>query len=223
MPTENFMDILFSNWQHTLKPFGVDQIAAEKAFNSLVEAYSTPDRYYHTLKHIDRVLSTVQILQGYTNNLAAVQLATWFHDVMYDTKAQDNEERSAHYAFELLSNLGIPESIITTVTRLILNTKNHQAALNDYDSQVLLDADLAILAANSVDYLEYAHAIRQEYDWLLEKDYITGRQQVLERFLQRSHIYFTPLMSEFAEPCARGNIQAEIQSLVKDMVFDENC
>ncbi len=213
MPTENFMDILFYNWQHTLQPFGVDQVAAEKAFNLLVEAYSTPGRYYHTLKHIDRVLSTIEILQGYTNNLAAVQLAAWFHDVVYDTEAKDNEERSADYAFELLSNLGIPESIITTVTRLILNTKDHQAAVNDYDSQVLVDADLAILATNPVDYEEYAHAIRQEYGWVAEADYITGRQQVLERFLKRSHIYFTPLMSEFAEPSARGNIQAEIQSL----------
>ncbi|ACC83617.1 hypothetical protein [Nostoc punctiforme] len=216
MPTENFMDILFSNWQHTLQLLGVDQLAAEKAFNQLVAAYSTPGRYYHTLKHIDRVLSTIQILQGYTNNLAAVQLAAWFHDVVYDTEAQDNEERSADYAFELLSNLGIPESIIITVTRLILNTKDHQAAVNDYDSQVLLDADLAILAANSVEYEEYAHAICQEYGWLPEKDYITGRQKVLERFLQRSHIYFTPLMLEFAEPSARGNIQAEIQSLLSD-------
>jgi predicted metal-dependent HD superfamily phosphohydrolase len=214
MPTENFMDILFSNWQHPLQSFGVDQVAAEKAFNLLVAAYSTPSRCYHTLKHIDRVLSIIQILQGYTNNLAAVQLAAWFHDVVYDTEAQDNEERSADYAFELLSNLGIPERTINTVTHLILNTKNHQAAMNDYDSQVLLDADLAILAANSVQYKEYAHAIRQEYGWLQESDYITGRQQVLERFLLRSHIYFTPLMSEFAEPSARGNIQAEIQSLL---------
>ncbi|MBN3909611.1 MAG: hypothetical protein HWQ35_24680 [Nostoc sp. NMS1] len=214
MPTENFMDILFSNWQHTLQSFGVDQVAAEEAFNLLVAAYSTPSRYYHTLKHIDRVLSIIQILQGYTNNLAAVQLAAWFHDVVYDTEAQDNEERSADYAFELLSNLGIPESTITTVTHLILNTKNHQAAVNDYDSKVLIDADLAILAANSVQYEEYAYAVRQEYGWLQDVDYIIGRQQVLERFLVRSHIYFTPLMSEFAEPCARGNIQAEIQSLL---------
>jgi predicted metal-dependent HD superfamily phosphohydrolase len=208
------MDILFYNWQHTLQPFGVDQVAAEKAFNPLVATYSTPGRYYHTLKHIDRVLSTIEILQGYTNNLAAVQLAAWFHDVVYDSKSQDNEEPSADYAFELLNNLGIPESTITIVTRLILNTKDHQAGVNDCDSQVLLDADLAILAANSVQYEEYAHAIRQEYGWLQESDYITGRQQVLERFLLRSHIYFTPLMSEFAEPCARGNIQAEIQSLL---------
>jgi predicted metal-dependent HD superfamily phosphohydrolase len=214
MPTENFMDILFSKWQHTLQSFGVDQVAAEKAFNSLVLAYSTPGRHYHTLKHIHHVLSTIQILQGYINNLATVQLAAWFHDVVYDTEAQDNEERSADYAFELLSNLGIPESTITTVTHLILNTKDHQVAVDDYDGQVLLDADLAILATNSVQYEEYAHAIRQEYRWLPEKDYITGRQQVLERFLQRSHIYFTPLMLEFAEPSARGNIQGEIKFLL---------
>ena len=214
MPTKNFMDILFYNWQHTLQPFGVDQVATEKAFSLLVEAYSTPSRYYHTLKHIDRVLSTIEILQGYTNNLTAVQLAAWFHDVVYDTKAKDNEQRSANYAFELLSNLGIPESTITNVIRLILNTKDHQAAVDDYDSQVLLDADLAILATNPVQYGEYAYAIRQEYSWMAETDYITGRQQVLERFLQRSRIYFMPLMSEFAEPCARGNIQGEIQSLL---------
>ncbi|MEH2322278.1 MAG: hypothetical protein V7K32_01475 [Nostoc sp.] len=214
MPTKNFMDILFSNWQHTLQGFGVDQIAAEKAFNDLVAAYSTPGRYYHTLKHIDRVFSTIGILQGYTNNLAAVRLAAWFHDVVYDTQAQDNEQRSADYAFEFLSNLGIPESTIATVTRIIMNTKDHQAAVDDYDSQVLLDADLAILATNQVEYREYAYAIRQEYGWMAEADYITGRQQVLEQFLERSHIYFTPLMSEFAEPSARGNIQGEIQSLL---------
>ncbi|MHC5597985.1 MAG: HD domain-containing protein [Nostoc sp.] len=214
MPTENLTHILFYNWQHTLESFGVDQVAAEKAFNPLLAAYSTPGRYYHTLRHIDHVLSTIEILQGYTNNLAAVQLAAWFHDVVYDTEAQDNEERSADYAFDLLSNLAIPESTITTVTRLILDTKNHQAAMDDYDSQVLLDADLAILATNQVEYGEYAHAIRQEYAWVKDKDYIIGRQQVLERFLQRSHIYFTPLMSEFAEPSARGNIQGEIQSLL---------
>jgi predicted metal-dependent HD superfamily phosphohydrolase len=214
MPREKLTDILFSNWQHTLQPFNIDQVAVEKAFNRLVAAYSTPNRYYHTLEHIDRLLSTIQILQGYTNNLPAVQLAAWFHDVVYDSQAQDNEERSTEYAFELLSNLGIPKSTITTVTHLILNTKNHQAAVNDYDSQVLIDADLAIFATNTVQYGEYAHAIRQEHAWVSDEKYIRGRQQVLERFLLRSRIYFTPLMLEFAEPCARGNIQGEIQSLL---------
>jgi predicted metal-dependent HD superfamily phosphohydrolase len=213
MPTVNLTDILFSNWQHTLQPFGVDQVRTEKAFNQLLAAYSTPDRYYHTLKHIHHVLNTIQVLRGYTNNQTAVQIAAWFHDVVYDTKAEDNEQKSADYALEFLSNLGISESTIATVTRLILNTKDHQAGVDDYDSQVLIDADLAIFAANPVEYTEYVHAIRQEYSWVPEAEYIVGRRQFLEKFLQRSYIYFTPLMLEFAQPSARGNIQGEIQSL----------
>lgn len=204
---------LFCQWQHTLSGFEVDQVAAQKAFNLLVEAYSSSDRYYHTLKHIYHVLKIIDNLQAYTRNLATVQLAAWFHDVIYDTKAQNNEERSADYACQLLSSLGIPFSNITPVTRLIINTKNHQAAADDFDSQVLLDADLAILAANPVYYREYANAIRQEYAWVSEAEYIVGRKQVLERFLQRQRIYFTTLMFEVAENAARRNLNAEIQCL----------
>lgn len=212
MPATNPKDALLSRWQNTLQPFGIDQAAANKAFTRLVEAYSSCDRNYHTLKHIEQVLNTIDTLQVYAQNLPAVQLAAWLHDVVYDTQAQDNEERSADYAGELLRSLGIPSSNITIVTRLILHTK-HQAVTDDIDSQVLLDADLAILAANPVQYQEYANAIRQEYSWVSEADYITGRRQVLERFLQRQRIYFTPLMFEMSEKSARSNLQAEIKIL----------
>lgn len=207
-------DTLLCHWQNTLQTFDVDKVAAEKAFRKLHAAYSSPHRYYHTLQHIHHVLSTIDILQIYTHNLAAVQLAAWFHDVVYDTQAQDNEDKSADYACELLSNLSLPENAIATVTHLILNTKYHQAAEDDFDSQVLLDADLAILAANTVQYQEYVHAIRQEYAWVSDADYLQGRKQVLEKFLQRPRIYFTPLMFEFAESSARDNLQREIQNLL---------
>lgn len=205
--------VLLSSWQHTLQIFGVDQVAAKKAFTHLTEAYSNPSRHYHTLKHVAYVLSTIETLQAYTQDLAAVQLAAWLHDVVYDTHTQDNEEKSANYACELLSNLSIPANTIAHVTHLILSTKHHQAAVDDYDSQVLLDADLAILAANPVQYREYAQAIRQEYAWVSELEYITGRKQVLERFLQRSRIYFTDLMFEVAEQFARSNLKTEIYIL----------
>ncbi|MGI8503731.1 MAG: HD domain-containing protein [Hassallia sp.] len=204
---------LFCQWQHTLQGFEVDQVQKSNAFNLLVEAYSSSDRYYHTLKHIYHVLKTIDNLQAYTRNLAAVQLAAWFHDVVYDTKGQNNEEKSADYACELLSSLGIPPSNITAVTCLIINTKHHQAAADDFDSQVLLDADLAILAANPVQYREYANSIRQEYAWVSEAEYIVGRRQILKSFLQRQRIYFTTLMFEVAEKPARRNLNAEIQSL----------
>ncbi|WP_414529599.1 hypothetical protein [Nodularia chucula] len=128
---------LLCYWQQTLQVFGVEQVASEQAFGDLVIAYSTGDRHYHTLKHINHVLDTIDTLQAYAQNLAAVQLAAWFHDVVYNTQAQDNEETSADYADKILSNLGIPSNTIATVNRLILNTKHHQAATEDHDSQVL--------------------------------------------------------------------------------------
>ena len=205
---------LFCQWQHTLSSFEVDQVAAHNAFNLLVEAYSSSDRYYHTLKHISHVLKIINNLQAHTRNLAVVQLAAWFHDVVYDTKAQNNEEKSAAVACELLSSLGIPLNNISAVTCLIVNTKNHQAAADDFDSQVLLDADLAILAANPVQYREYALYIRQEYAWVSEAEYIVRRAHVLESFLQRQRIYFTTLMFEVGEKPARYNLNAEIQFLL---------
>lgn len=205
--------LLFCNWQRTLQGFEVEQVAARNAFNLLVEAYSHRIRYYHTLKHIHHVLKTIDNLQAYTTNLALVQLAAWFHDVVYDTKAKNNEERSADYAGNLLSSLGIPNSDIAIVNRLIINTKYHQAAADDFDSQVLIDADLAILAANPAQYQEYALYIRHEYAWVSEAEYIIGRKQVLESFLQRQRIYLTTLMFEVGEKPARYNINAEIQCL----------
>jgi predicted metal-dependent HD superfamily phosphohydrolase len=60
--------------------------------------------------------------------------------------------------------------------------------------------------------LAYAHAIRQEYAWVPEADFRTGRRRVLESFLQRERFYFTAGMRD-REPAARQNLAAELQSL----------
>lgn len=77
----------------------------------------------------------------------------------------------------------------------------------------MLDADLAILAAHPKEYQKYIQAIRQEYGWMPESEYIFGRQQVLEQFLQRQQIYFTPLMFQQGENPDRANIKTEIRNL----------
>ena len=213
MSTENLHDILLDRWQQTIQPFKGNEIAANKIFNDVIAVYSTPGRYYHTLKHILHVLITIDRLQTYAQDLKSVQLAAWFHDIIYDTQAKDNEEKSAEYTGEFLPNLGLKANDIYYIKHLILNTKYHQAAADDFDSQVLLDADLAILAADPIQYQEYSDAIRQEYAWVPQAEYIAGRKQVLEKFLQRDRIYFTPFMFDNAEQSARRNLQAEIEGL----------
>jgi predicted metal-dependent HD superfamily phosphohydrolase len=126
---------------------------------------------------------------------------------VYDSRASDNEERSAEYAERLCEKLSIPQG--REVASFILKTKTHDAG-EDVDAQVLLDADLAILGANAPAYRTYADQIRQEYAWAPEPDYRMGRWQVLERFLTRPRIFH--LLVHLEEP-ARRNISAEIARL----------
>ena len=223
-------DKLFQNWCELLQNFDINQTAVEKTFIQIAEAYSTPNRYYHNLEHIHHVLEVIQTLQSQTEDLETetLQFAAWFHDIVYDSKAKNNEEKSAQYAAEFLLSLSIPSDIIKNVENLILATKNHQPINGDRRSpiltdkrltQILLDADLAILSSNPKEYSKYIYAIRQEYIWVPELEYIAARKQILQNFLQRKNIYFTKLMQQTKDKIARNNLETEISLKVKGNFF----
>jgi predicted metal-dependent HD superfamily phosphohydrolase len=188
----------------------------EEVFRELVTAYSQPHRYYHNLKHIQQVLDTVNEMRSLANNFVAIQLAAWFHDVIYNPQAKDNEEKSAAYARTTLTKIDVSPETIEKVEKMILMTKTHQAPSNDIDTQIFLDADLSMLGSSSLEYQAYARAIRQEYAWVSEKEYRLKRKQVLEKFLQRKRIYLTDYFFNKLEARSRENIQAEI----RDFLFD---
>ncbi|MEO1429530.1 MAG: hypothetical protein AAFV71_10785 [Cyanobacteria bacterium J06633_8] len=205
-------DKLFQNWCQLLQNFNINQTYAEKIFTKIAEAYSKPNRYYHNLEHIHHVLEVIQTLESQTKyfDIKTVQLAAWFHDIVYNTKAKDNEEKSAEYAVKLLASLSIPVNVIKNVNKLILTTKNHQISDNDLDAQILLDADLAILGSNPDEYSKYTQAVRQEYIWVPEAKYFVARKQILQSFLQRENIYFTQFMQQTKEKIARTNLEKEV-------------
>jgi predicted metal-dependent HD superfamily phosphohydrolase len=183
---------------------------ADAAFADLAARYSEPGRHYHTLDHIRSVLDCIETL--WTDAPQALSLAAWLHDVVYDSRAADNEQRSADYARAMLPALGVSPATIDETARLILLTRTHEADPDDRAGQTLLDADLAILSADGPVYDAYADAIRREFAWVPEPDYRAGRSRVLERFLVRPRIYFTMEMAE-AEPRARDNLRREIEQL----------
>jgi predicted metal-dependent HD superfamily phosphohydrolase len=206
---------LFLQWQKILQNFKIDSKLIQSSFSLVTQAYNSPQRYYHNLKHISQVLATITQLESYAVNLPAVKFAAWLHDVVYDTQSSDNEEKSAIFAREILTDLGIDSETILTVESLILVTKNHSWNQNNIDSQILIDADLMILAADEAEYQEYAKAIRQEYNWVGETDYIKGRKRVLQQFLLRPQIYKISEIFRDAEKIARHNMQTEILQLMQ--------
>jgi predicted metal-dependent HD superfamily phosphohydrolase len=212
--TATVWESLWGEWWRLLMAFALDEGVARQAFEGVVVAYSTVDRAYHNLDHVQHVLDMIQMLSAQAEDLASVQLAAWFHDVVYQPQAKDNEERSAAYAEWMLRSLGLPEVIITSTQRLILLTKSHSINASDVDGCILLDADLAILGAESLQYWQYANAIRKEYAFVNDVDYCQGRRRVLADFLRRDRIYTTALMPAIVETRARQNLQAEIACLV---------
>jgi len=194
-------------WRELMRSWDVDATQAGQKFDEICRAYAEPGRFYHRLDHVLSVLGTVASLASNAKNPNAVKLAAWLHDVIYESKASDNEERSAEYAERFCQELGIPEG--ERVAALIRKTKTHDAG-DDPDAQVLLDADLAILGAGELDYRAYSENIRREYGWVSDAEYRTGRRQVLEKFLARPRIY--NLLDHLEEP-ARRNMAAEIARL----------
>lgn len=194
--------------------FGEDKRSdALKLSKKITEEYDAENRSYHNFEHIENFLSFLNERKQEIRDLNRVKLAAWFHDVVYDTNAKDNEEKSAQYAQNYLEQLGIPAEIIARVVALIGATVKHEAIENDSDSAIFLDADLAILGSSEENYDKYAAKIRKEYAWVSDEQYKAGRIKVLESFLQRPRIYFTERAVNELEQQARINIEREIASL----------
>ena len=201
---------LEASWRETARRAGLAEAQSEAVFRDLCRRYSEPQRAYHNLSHVSAMLNTVDPFAETVRDPAALHLAVWFHDAIYDARSKDNEEESANLASSILSSIGVTRATVVRATDLILATKTHQALLDDPDCQLLLDADLAILGAPPPEYVAYAAAIRREYEWVGEVDYRAGRARVLNGFLERDQLYGTEALFAALEGPARANLQREI-------------
>src|SRR6516165_1596771 len=102
-------DELRQQWQELLQTWAVDTTLADRVFAEVCRHYAGPGRFYHTLEHVQNVLETVERLESFAHNPRAVKLAAWLHDVIHDSRAKDNEEKSADYAAKLCDKLAIPD------------------------------------------------------------------------------------------------------------------
>lgn len=199
--------MLHSRWIDLCAKLGRN---GEPQWTVIRSSYTEADRAYHSLDHIEDCLGEFDENAHLASDAIAVEFAIWFHDLVYDTKASDNEDRSADTAAEFLEDTSVAEC----VPDLIKATK-HDSIRVSSDAALICDIDLSILGRDVVHYQEYSEAIRKEYQWVPEADYASGRAKVLESFLARDHIYFLPSFQHQYERQARSNLQAEIDRLTQ--------
>ncbi|MDQ0787702.1 hypothetical protein [Streptomyces sp. B3I8] len=181
--------------------------------DDLLRRWSEPQRRYHTAAHLTAVLDHVDALAAYADDLAVVRLAAWFHDAVYLPDRSENEERSARLAVRALAEAGVPQARTDEVARLVRLTVTHAPAPDDRDGAVLCDADLAILAAPPEAYAAYTAQVREEYAFVPEDAFRTGRADILRQLLALPRLFSTPHGSQAWEDPARRNLRAELDLL----------
>lgn len=174
-------------------------------FAALERQYSTPGRHYHTLAHLDAVLSVFDQLRVFAPNPDVAELALWLHDVVWEPMHDDCEQRSVEWAMDRLPAL-------PALPALILETRHLAAASVSPDAAVVRDADLSILAADEPAFDAYEQAVRAEYAMLPNAQFNAGRARILADFAGRQPLYFTPTGQSW-EPRARANLARSLARL----------
>lgn len=196
--------------------------AADRWLESVVTRHREAHRHYHDVRHVRWVVRhVIELADGLadTHGVAlhdpgAVVAAAFFHDVIYDPTASDNEAASAALAAAALGELGWSASRVSSVVAMIEGTAHHRVdPAITADTAVLYAADLGVLAADPAGYSDYVRNVRREYDHVDADDWRTGRASVLRSFLERESIYAPVLGLHTWERRARANLTAELGAL----------
>src|SRR4051794_5327783 len=102
---------LRSEFTKVLKKLDGHENAINFWANTLIQAYTEPQRYYHTTNHIYSMLKCFEDSTAFINDKLATQLAIFFHDWVYDPTAHDNELQSIKVFETFAQELNIQEPL----------------------------------------------------------------------------------------------------------------
>jgi predicted metal-dependent HD superfamily phosphohydrolase len=184
-----------------------------RTFDRLCASYAEPHRHYHTLAHLTALFDCLEKHGEEIGDAARLAFAAWYHDAVYDPRRSDNEAKSAERAMKDLDDLGAESALRSHVVQLILATKNHAAGGRDYDDDIFLDADLAILGSPEGEYRAYVRNVRAEYAHLDDAAWKTGRSAFLKKTAAAPRIFRTGIFEGEYAGQARANIARELAEL----------
>lgn len=200
-------DLLARSWQRAWAALGATGDGAAVR-DALLAAYREPARHYHTLQHLRECIERFAACRDLAARPGEVEIALWFHDAVYDVRRHDNERRSADRARAALA--GSAADVVARVDALVMATRHGAATPAGSDEELLVDIDLAILAAEPARFAEYEAQIRREYAHVAEARFRARRGAVLAGFLARDPIYRTARLRAELEARARTNLALAI-------------
>lgn len=209
-------------FEELFKRCGASKEVTESTWKFLVTHYTMPNRHYHNFLHIAKCLDA---FNEYIENVEKprsdplsnaeqdiIQLAIWFHDLIYLPEKSNNEEVSASIAKRTLAeHTTLSEEQIAQVGKCILATTHQKLAKTDSE-RIIADIDLISLAANPNEFYANNFNISREYSYVPYGAFIEGNTAFLKTLVEgRPVIYQTKYFSELYESNARKNIMNRIE------------
>lgn len=132
----------------------LDVTSESSTFAQLQSAYAQKHRRYHTARHIDECVALFDEAKSLAEYPGEVECALWFHDAVYEPMAKSDEERSANWAAEFGTRVGMTPDAVARIRAHIMATR-HLSVPTGGDSGLVVDIDLAILGAAPSRYNEF--------------------------------------------------------------------
>jgi predicted metal-dependent HD superfamily phosphohydrolase len=154
--------------------------------------------YSHALDVVEASKKLAKLEQISSQDAFLIETAAYLHDVVHDTRAKDNEERSVEISREFLRGIGYTTHQIQIVSGLILATKlptNPTGLLQ----QIICDADVDNLGRE--DFLEKTEALRKEFGIDDKKGWYANTLGFL-----KSHKYYTGSARDLRQKGLEKNI-----------------
>lgn len=177
---------------------------ARQVFQDLKALYDSPERHYHNSRHIQRCLEHYDEAASSLGAYAAVEMAIWCHDVVYQTGSADNEENSAKWVVARADGV-LERSFIEEVSKIILATR-HASAPASFTEQFMVDVDLAGLGQSWEEFFRDTQDLKKESPSKNEAAFFASQGRFLQKLADRPFIFSTSFFRDAFERSARDNI-----------------
>lgn len=204
--------ILENTWTTLLRHYDAPNTLSSSLWQEIHKKYSSRGRHYHDLTHLSHLLKELSPIRSSLHDWHAIRFSIYYHDIIYNARRSDNEEKSALLAGRRMQELAVPPATIEKTLHIIRATRQHLQS-PDGDTNYFLDADLSTLGQPWEVYRQYFKNIRKEYSIYPDLLYIPGRRKVLNHFLDMPRIFKTEYFSSKYEEMAKANLRQELQLL----------
>ena len=162
---------------------------------------------------LDKISSNLQYPE-------ALELAIWFHDVVYQPGETDNEQLSADQ-FMLETENRFDDKLRNLVYQHILATVHVDTDIDHQDTQYMVDIDLSSFGLPWPEFKRDSDNLRLEMPHLSDHDYYRKQLAFQQALVDRPQFYRSDFFYQHYEDQARLNLTNNFEIITAKLETDK--